>query len=577
MPRLLPVLRRRPVPEAPELETLPPLLARIYASRGIRSPDALDLSLEALLAPALLKNVDEAAARLEQALQRQERVLIVGDFDADGATSTALAVHALRAFGLDSVDYLVPNRFEYGYGLTPEIVALARSRDPDLIITVDNGISSIDGVRAANDAAIEVLVTDHHLPGRQLPEAAVIVNPNQADCAFPSKALAGVGVIFYLLLALRARLRESGAFAHGSRREPNLGAYLDLVALGTVADVVPLDHNNRILVAAGLERIRRGRARPGVAELLAVAGRDPARCVASDLGFMVGPRLNAAGRLDDMSVGIECLLARDVAQARRLASILDGMNRERQRIERSMEEAALAALERLELRADDLPAALVLYDESWHQGVVGILASRLKERFHRPVIAFAQAGDGLLKGSGRGLRGLHLRDLLDRVATENPGLVTRFGGHAMAAGLSLERTQFEAFRSAFLAAAEAAGAAEMEAILETDGRLRVEECDLATAEMLRGAGPWGQHFPEPLFEGEFKLLSQRIVGERHLKLSLGHDDSSDPIDAIAFSVDTERWPDLEVARVRVAYRLDVNEFRGRRTAQFLIEHLEALR
>lgn len=569
-----PTLRRRRAVPGTLLDGLPPLLARVYAARGVDNPDALDLSLEALHPPSSMKGIDRAAARLQAALAHRERILIVGDFDADGATSTALAVDALRAFGAHHVDFLVPNRFEYGYGLTPEIVALARDKDPDLIVTVDNGISSIDGVRAANEAGIEVLVTDHHLPGRELPDAAVILNPNQPGCTFPSKAIAGVGVMFYLLLALRSRLRDAAYFGGDGPREPNLGTYLDLVALGTVADVVPLDHNNRILVAAGLGRIRSGRARPGISALLSVAGREASRVVASDLGFAAGPRLNAAGRLDDMSLGIACLLAEDQQRAQQLAADLDGMNRERQRIERSMEVDALAALEALDFARAELPAALVLFEPTWHQGVVGILASRIKDRFHRPVIAFADAGGGTLKGSGRSVKGLHLRDLIDRVATQNPGLVARFGGHAMAAGLSLDASRFEGFREAFTAAACEAGAGELEAVIETDGVLAADECDLATAEMLRDAGPWGQHFPEPLFDGEFDVLAQRIVGERHLKLSLRHPDGSATVDGIAFSVDTERWPDDDVRRVRLAYQLDVNEFRGRRSCQLLVQHLE---
>jgi single-stranded-DNA-specific exonuclease len=568
-------LRRRPVPEAPGLAELHPLLARLYAARGVASLEAVDLQLRRLHPPMLLKGIAGATERLVRALERGEHILIVGDFDADGATSTALAVDALRACGAAEVSFLVPNRFEYGYGLTPEIVDLARRRDPQLIVTVDNGISSIEGVAAAHAAGIEVIITDHHLPGERLPEPAHIVNPNQPGCEFPSKALAGVGVMFYLLLALRAGLRESGWFARRRLAEPNLSTYLDLVALGTVADVVSLDHTNRILIDGGLARMRAGRMRPGIAALLAVAGRGREALVASDLAFAVGPRLNAAGRLDDMSRGIECLLCEDPGMARHLALELDAMNRERRRIERQMEREALTALEALELDARTLPPALVLFDDSWHQGVVGILASRLKERFHRPVIAFADAGNGLLKGSGRGIEGLHLRDLIDRVASTHPGLVTKFGGHAMAAGLSLPREHFEGFAEAFRTVATEAGAAELEAVLETDGELAAGEFDLATAELLRNAGPWGQHFPEPLFEGVFEVRAQRIVGERHLKLSLRHPQGPELLDAIAFSVDTERWPDPDASRVRLAYRLDVNEYRGQRNLQLVVEQIEA--
>lgn len=516
-----------------------------------------------------------ATARLQRALEDDQRILIVGDFDADGATSTALAVSALRQFGATQVDYLVPNRFEFGYGLTPGIVALATQRRPDLIVTVDNGISSVDGVAAANEAGIEVLITDHHLPGDELPAAAVIVNPNQAGCAFPSKALAGVGVMFYLLLALRTRLRDQDWFVSKGIAVPHLGAFLDLVALGTVADVVPLDHNNRILIEGGLARMRSGRARPGIQALLTVAGRDPATVVASDLGFAAGPRLNAAGRLDDMSLGIECLLSEDPRQARNIALQLDSMNRERQRIERGMEEEALAALARLDLNDADLPAALVLHDPGWHQGVVGILASRIKDRFHRPVIAFARSEAGELKGSGRGIPGMHLRDLLDTVATRHPGLIDKFGGHAMAAGLSLPEAHYDRFAEAFTDAVDNAGGLLLDPLLESDGELAEAEFDLSIAETLRRAGPWGQLFPEPLFDGVFELKSQRIVGERHLKMSLLKPGDGATLDAIAFGVDTQRWPDPGVTRVRLAYRLDVNEFRGERRLQLLVEQIEA--
>lgn len=562
------------MPGDAELGDLPPLLSRLYASRGVARASELDLSLSALLSPDLLSGIDAAAALLQQSIERNARILIVGDFDADGATSTALAVRALREFGAQQVDYLVPNRFEFGYGLTPGIVALAQARKPDLIITVDNGISSLDGVAAANAAGIDVLVTDHHLPGAALPDAAVIVNPNQPGCDFPSKALAGVGVMFYLLLALRARLRAQDWFRTRGREEPHLGAYLDLVALGTVADVVPLDQNNRILVAGGLARMRAGRACPGIAALLGIAGRDPLNVVATDLGFAAGPRLNAAGRLDDMSLGIECLLAEDPQRARAIAAELDSMNRERQRIERGMEEEALAVLDHLNLDPSQAPAALVLHDPGWHQGVVGILASRIKDRFHRPVIAFAGTGDGELKGSGRCIPGLHLRDLLDTVAATYPGLISRFGGHAMAAGLSLQESEFDRFAQAFTEVVERCGGI-FDAQLETDGELQPDEFELRVAEMLRQAGPWGQHFPEPLFDGSFDLLSQRIVGERHLKMVLALPGSSRQLEAIAFGVDTQRWPDPTVRKVRLAYRLDVNEFRGERRLQLLVQQLEA--
>lgn len=570
------IRRREPEDSAHALslpEHLPSLLKRVYASRGVIDSKQLDLSLSSLLGPQLMMGMDDATGRLQEALERQETLLVVGDFDADGATSAALAVSALREFGVQSISYLVPNRFEFGYGLTPEIVALAAQQQPDLIITVDNGISSLEGVAAANALGIDVLVTDHHLPGDELPDAAVILNPNQRDCSFPSKALAGVGVMFYLLLGLRARLRAQGWFDKSGRREPHLGTYLDLVALGTVADVVPLDFNNRVLVQGGLQRIRAGRSRPGIAALLSVAGKDVARVVASDLGFAAGPRLNAAGRLDDMSLGIECLLAQDESRARSLALQLDGMNRERQQIERDMELNALALLAELQIDASSAPAALVLHEPHWHQGVVGILASRIKDRFHRPVIAFAESGDGELKGSGRSIAGLHMRDLLANVAARNPGLIERFGGHAMAAGLSLERANLTRFAEAFTREALDAGGGELEATVETDGELAPTEFDLALAESLRHAGPWGQQFPEPLFDGVFELLSQRIVGERHLKMQLRATPESPALDAIAFRVDTDYWPNKQVSRVQLVYRLDVNEYRGQRRLQLLVEQL----
>jgi single-stranded-DNA-specific exonuclease len=570
-------IRRRPLPtHAADWPGVPPLLQRVYAQRGVDDAAQLNLDLAALLPPGDLLGVEAAAGRLQQALEAAERVLVVGDFDADGATSSALAVAALREFGAD-VDFLVPNRFDYGYGLTPEIVALAAQRAPSLIVTVDNGISSIEGVAAARAARIDVLVTDHHLPGEVLPQTPLIVNPNQPGCGFRSKHLAGVGVMFYLLLALRARLREQDWFTRQGIAEPHLAAYLDLVALGTVADVVPLDRNNRILVEGGLRRIRAGRARPGIAALIEVAGRDATQMTSTDLAFALGPRLNAAGRLDDMSLGIECLLCSDAQRSRALAGELDAMNRERQVIERGMEREALHALEDIRIDATRVPAALCLYDPGWHQGVVGILASRIKERFHRPVIAFADAGGGELKGSGRGIPGLHLRDILALVEARRPGLMGRFGGHAMAAGLSLRSECLDAFTEQFVAAVEAqADASCFEAVCETDGELAAQDLSLASAETLRFAGPWGQQFPEPRFDGEFALLEQRLVGERHLKMRLRATPGAEPLDAIAFGVDTERWPDPAVQRLRLVYRLDVNEWRGRRSLQLIVEQLEAL-
>ena len=516
---------------------------------------------------------------LETALNNAERVLIVADFDADGATSCALAMTVMRALGCAHIDYIVPNRFEYGYGLTPEIVELAKAKTPDLIITVDNGISSLEGIAAAREAGIKTLVTDHHLPGRELPAADAIVNPNQPGCEFPSKSIAGVGVIFYVMLALRSRLRESGWFERKNIPEPNLAEQLDLVALGTVADVVALDHNNRILVSEGIKRIRAGRARPGILNLLTLAKRNFATLAASDLGFAVGPRLNAAGRLDDMSTGIECLLTLSEHEAYEYALELDGMNKDRRDIEAGMREQAFALVDQLAFDADDLPAALSLFDERWHQGVVGIVASRIKERCHRPVIAFALADadnpESELKGSARSIPGFHIRDALDAVATSNPGLVTKFGGHAMAAGLSLSRDNFDAFARAFAAEATRILSPELlQATIVSDGELAAHELTLGCAEALAAAGPWGQAFPEPVFHGRFRLQQQRRLGENHLKMVLSPlDDDAVIIDAIAFSVSEEEWPEATATEIELAYRLSINEFRGNRTVQLMVERL----
>jgi len=570
------VIRRRSGPPVEALADgdLPPLLARIYGARGIRSREELDLGLAQLLPPDTLLHADLAAVLLADALAANRRILVVGDFDADGATSTALAVSALREFGATQVDYLVPNRFEYGYGLTPEIVALAAERAPAVIVTVDNGISSLEGVAAAKALGIATLITDHHLAGRELPAADVIVNPNQPGCDFPSKNLAGVGVIFYIMLALRAELRRRNWFA--GREEPNLARYTDLVALGTVADVVPLDRNNRILVAAGLMRIRAGQARPGIMALLEIASRRAAAVVASDLGFAVGPRINAAGRLDDMSIGIECLLSETPATARSLAHQLHQLNQDRRLIEREMQEEALRFLAGLQLeQADEPPVAMTLYQPGWHQGVIGILASRIKERLHRPTIAFADGDPGQIKGSARSIPGIHIRDVLDAVATRHPGLISKFGGHAMAAGLSLSRDAYEDFSRAFVEeVARHAQEVHLQAVIESDGELSPEDFQLDLATRLRFAGPWGQHFPEPVFDGRFRLVDQRLVGEKHLKMVLALPGSEALVDAIAFNVDTDCWPDLAAERVEIAYRLDVNEFRGQRSVQLVVEHLE---
>ena len=561
--------------------SLHPVLRRIYAGRRIASAGELERSLDRLLPVELLSGCDAAVDLLQEMLETGGRILVVADFDADGATSCALAVRALRLLGAREVAYLVPNRFEYGYGLTPEIVDLAQrqnpDRRPDLIITVDNGISSLEGVAAANRHDIRVLITDHHLPGERLPAAAAIVNPNQPGDLFPSKCLAGVGVIFYVMLALRRRLRETGWFAARGIDEPRLAELLDLVALGTVADVVPLDQNNRILVAQGLARVRRGAACAGIRALIRVAKRDAARLTATDLGFALGPRLNAAGRLEDMSLGIECLLSDDEAGALAMAERLDELNRERRRIEADMQAQAQACLERL--AADAQPAAggasLCLYHTDWHQGVIGILASRLKDQLHRPVIAFAPAGEGEIKGSARSVAGLHIRDALDAVAARHPGLIVKFGGHAMAAGLSLRAGDFAAFQAAFEAEVRRhLDPAELRGVIYSDGELAADEISLDLAELLREAGPWGQGFPEPVFEGRFEVTQRRCVGERHLKLVLRLPGTQRHVDAIAFNTALEACP-AERGEIRIAYRLDVNDYRGQRSPQLIIEHIVA--
>lgn len=576
-------VQRRPVITDLELpDTLHPLLKRIYRQRNISSPDDLELDFKHLLAPDALKGITGAVTLLADALSRQQRILVVADFDADGATSCALALTALRQFGAQSVDYIVPNRFEYGYGLTPEIVALAKQRDPDLIITVDNGISSVEGVASAHSYGIRVLVTDHHLAPQELPDAEAIVNPNQPGCEFPSKSIAGVGVIFYVMLALRTQLRESGWFEQQGILEPNLAELLDLVALGTVADVVALDHNNRILVDAGLRRIRAGKSRPGIMALLRVANRQPATITASDLGFSLGPRLNAAGRLDDMSTGIECLLASRAAEAEALARELDAMNQDRKQIEADMRDQAFRFLDEMALGSDELPPALCLFDERWHQGVVGILASRVKDRLHRPVIAFAEVSDGeipQLKGSARSIKGFHIRDALDAVAARHPGLISKFGGHAMAAGLSLDKSRFDEFRLAFEAeAARLLNEELLSARIYSDGEVESQYFDLQAAQALREAGPWGQEFPEPQFDGRFHLLQQRRVGNNHLKMVLAPiDDPQRTVDAIAFNVSDEDWPADGASEVELVYRLESNEFRGQINLQLLVSHVIASR
>ncbi len=581
-------ITRRSENPAPALDGagLHPVLARIYSQRGINSVDQLEKGLSHLLPFTELSNIEQAAELLANAVtntvKTQQRILIVGDYDCDGATSSALAVRALRLMGAKQVDYLVPDRFKYGYGLTPEIVAVAAEKQPDLIVTVDNGISSIEGVAAANEHNICVLVTDHHLQGAELPAAAAIVNPNQQGDGFPSKNLAGVGVIFYVMLALRSVLRENGWFDQQNIPEPNLATLLDLVALGTVADVVPLDHNNRILVAQGLARIRQGKCSPGISALIKVGKRQQQSLVASDLGFAVGPRLNAAGRLEDMSLGIECLLTDDARKADELARQLDGLNVERRQIENEMKDEAMLILDAMELESADsekiadLPVGLCLFEPHWHQGVIGILASRIKDRLHRPVIVFAQADETTIKGSARSVPGLHIRDALDAVAAHNPGLLSKFGGHAMAAGLTLDADQFDRFSAAFDEEVRRhLGPEDLQREILSDGALGEGELNLTVADILRSGGPWGQGFPEPVFDGVFKLISRRIVGERHLKLVLQTPGSEQTIDAIAFNTVDDDWPE-NVEQVELAYRLDVNEFNGRRSAQLMVDFIRPL-
>ena len=578
------IIRRQAAkPDALQGCDIHPILKRVYENRNIKSPQQIDYALDHLIDYHQLKDISKAASIVADSVINGQSIIVVGDFDVDGATSSALVVKALHSFGLTSVDYLVPNRFEYGYGLTPEIVSVASVRRPDLIITVDNGISSVDGVNYARQHNIRVVVTDHHLPGRELPDADAIVNPNQLGCPFPGKSMAGVGVAFYLMLAVRARLREIDWF-NENRPEPNMGTLLDLVALGTVADVVPLDENNRVLVEQGLQRIRKGKCCDGIKALLKVAGKDYRCCTSQDFGFVVGPRLNAAGRLDDMSAGIECLLTDDMDKADEYAALLDDLNRKRKQIESDMLSQAMDAVEeQLKLmQGQPLDAGISLYNSLWHQGVVGLLASRIKENFHRPVIAFADAGtdagdtDGerSIKGSARSIPGLHIRDVLDAIATEHPTLIQKFGGHAMAAGLSMDKNKFDEFSRVFVEeVTKRLSESDLEKTIETDGAVASDEMTLESAEILRYAGPWGQHFPEPIFDDEFDVIDWSIVGGKHLKFQLHHKTSGQNVNAIAFNKGEEDLPD-ENHSIRAAYRMDVNEFRGRRSLQLIVEHIE---
>ncbi|QYJ90773.1 single-stranded-DNA-specific exonuclease RecJ [Shewanella halotolerans] len=568
------IVRRPKVDDSHLPSHLSPILKQVYASRGCKVDDC-ELVLANLLRPDTLKDVDKAAAIIADAMAKQQSILIVGDFDADGATSTSVCLLALRMMGAANVDYLIPNRFDYGYGLSPEIVQVAQQKGAELLITVDNGISSIEGVAAAKALGMQVVITDHHLPGNSVPEADAIVNPNQLGCGFASKAIAGVGVAFYLMSALRAELRSRGWYQAQGIQEPNLATLLDIVALGTVADVVSLDTNNRILVDAGLKRVRAGRCRPGITALLEVAKRNTSRIVASDFGFAVGPRLNAAGRLDEMALGVETLLCDDMMRARRMASELDGLNAERRELETGMQQEALKSLESLSLNESELPWGIALYQQDWHQGVIGILASRIKDKYHRPVIAFAEAGEGEIKGSARSIKGLHMRDLLELINARQPGMIIKFGGHAMAAGLSLRAGEFERFAKAYdEAVRELLAPEQLTGEIVSDGELSPAQLNMALARELRSAGPWGQNFPEPIFDGVFRILQQRIVGERHLKLVLESECGQTMVDAIAFNVDLTTWPDATIQYAEVAYKLDINEFRGNESLQLMVEQIE---
>lgn len=566
------------IPDDLRNSDLHPLLQRVYANRNITNSDDVNYSLNQLLDYTSLKGIDEAVNVIADAVMSNKNIVIIGDYDADGATSTALMVKSLRMFGHDNVHYLVPNRFEYGYGLTPEIVDVANKLNPDLIITVDNGISSIDGVNQAIKYGIKVVITDHHLAGKTLPNADAIVNPNQPDCEFPSKCIAGVGVAFYTMLALRSYLRENNWFA-SANAVPNMAILLDLVALGTVADVVALDKNNRILVEHGLARIRGGRAISCIHQLLEVTGRNSTNCTSLDLAFYVAPRLNAAGRLEDMSQGIECLLSEDAEQANTIVQRLHELNAQRKDIEKGMLDTAYDILNSEFNYEDDesIPAGFCIYNASWHQGVIGLLASRVKEKYFRPVIAFADAGDSEIKGSGRSIPGLHIRDVLDAIATANPGLIQKFGGHAMAAGLSLDRNNFDLFSEKYQEEIEKQlSADDLEKVILSDGAVSAEFMNLKVAEELRLAGPWGQRFQEPVFDDTFEVVNWNIIGKNHLKMQLKStsSDSKELVDAIAFNKDETSLPQHN-SEIRASYRMSVNEFRNKKSLQLIIDCIEA--
>jgi len=553
---------------------LNPVLQRVYLARGVKSDFELEQGLEYLLPYQSLLDIDKAVTCLFDALSQQKNILIVGDFDVDGATSTVVAIRALRSFGAKNVAFLVPNRFAFGYGLTPELVQVAvKEFNPALIITVDNGIANHAGVIAAKESGIQVIITDHHLAAETLPPADAIINPNQPHDPFPSKSIAGVGVIFYVMLALRRHLTDCQWFTQQAIPEPNMSRLLDLVALGTVADVVALDHNNRIFIHQGLRRIRAGHCVPGISALLELANRNPKRVIAADLGFVVAPRLNAAGRLDDMSLGIESLLCDDLLRAREMVKVLDQLNDERRVIEQDMQEQALHFLKKIQLDQKQLPRGICLFNPEWHQGVIGILAARIKDRLRRPVIAFALTNETELKGSARSISGVHIRDVLAQIATQYPGLMGKFGGHAMAAGLTLPRAAFTDFAQAFDQVISAQVKEEdLQQALLSDGELQSDELTLEVAELLREAGPWGQAFPEPLFDGVFEVIEQRLLSGKHLKMLLMKDEKI--FEAIAFNTDVNQWPNHRCKQVNIAYRMDVNEFRNKCKVQLIVEHLE---
>lgn len=570
------LIKRREIPVGNSVSTHP-LLDRLYRARHIKNTKELDRTLKSMLNPNQLYGIDQAVNLLVEAYQQQQKIVIVGDFDADGATSTALSVLALRQLGFSDVDYLVPNRFEQGYGLSIPVAEMAIEKGVQLLMTVDNGVSSFEGIAFLKEKGIRVLVTDHHLPPETLPPADAIVNPNLSQCHFPSKSLAGVGVAFYLMLAVRAKFRELGIFT--AETQPNFTDLLDLVALGTVADVVPLDQNNRILAYQGLMRIRARRCRPGIIALAEVANRNVEQFTSSDLGFCIGPRLNAAGRLDNMSIGVELLLANEMPKARELALDLDELNQTRKEIEAGMKLEAIKICQNLTALFKELPYGITLYQPDWHQGVLGIVSSRIKDQYHRPVIAFTQDGEGILKGSARSIEGLHMRDVLERIHSQHPNMILKFGGHAMAAGLSIREEHFADFQHIFnQTVADWFDEEHMQSIIWTDGELNSNEFNLETAELIKSVGTWGQGFPEPCFDGEFKILDQRAIGQNknHLKMLLEPKQGGVLLDAIAFNINTRLYPDLSIKQARLAYKLEINEFRGNRSLQLLVDYIEPI-